>query len=219
VASPIGEDTDICLLSVQSGLDLRTWKSAATPPRVGMTAYGSPTQFRAVLLSSALRLPIKPVVGYQGTSQIRMAMESGEVDGACLSAAAYILNPLPADRFRMVLRAGATDLPQLADVPAADAQELTPEGREELALLTALRSVARFFIVRPGTPADRVTVLRTAFEQTLQDPVFLAAATVARVTMRPRSPAEVETEIRKLLDLPADRREHLKTMLLGPGGR
>jgi hypothetical protein len=148
-----------------------------------------------------------------------MALESGEVDGACLSASAYVLNPPPAERFRVVLRSGATDVPALDRVPAADALELTAAGRDDLALLTSLRGVARFFMVRPGTPADRVAVLRAAFEATLQDPEFLAAAATARVTIRPRAPADVEREIRALLDLPDDRRERLKSRLLPPGDR
>ena len=61
---------------------------------VGVPGSASPTSDRPwqrtlLLVSQALGLPVRTVAGYGGTTEIRSAMASGEVDGICLSRSSY----------------------------------------------------------------------------------------------------------------------------------
>ena len=71
-----------------------------------------------------------------------------------------------------------------------------------------------FFVAPPDTPADRVEAIRSALTATLQDPEFLAAATQARLSIRPASAAEITDKISAVLTLSDDRRA-LVSQLLG----
>ena len=47
----------------------------------------------------------------------------------------------------------------------------------------AVLSIGRAFAVRPGTPADRVAILREALAKTIADPQFQAEAKKAQIDM------------------------------------
>ena len=57
--------------------------ASSTPVRLGSTGAGGATHDVARLLQATLGLPIHLVRGYRGTAEIRLAVESGEVDGFC----------------------------------------------------------------------------------------------------------------------------------------
>src|SRR5207249_222938 len=78
-------DSNICVATASSGI-----KSIADAQKpggrqyiVGGTAPGSATDDVATVLAEALNLDIKLVRGYNGTSDMRLAMEGGELDGIC----------------------------------------------------------------------------------------------------------------------------------------
>jgi tripartite-type tricarboxylate transporter receptor subunit TctC len=56
--------------------------------------------------------------------------------------------------------------------------------------------------VRPGTPADRVAMLREALAKTLTDPQFLAEAKKAKIHMEAVSADEVTKGFTELLNQP-----------------
>jgi tripartite-type tricarboxylate transporter receptor subunit TctC len=45
-------------------------------------------------------------------------------------------------------------------------------------------SIGKPYAVRPGTPADRVAILRDAFAKVVGDPGFLAEAAAAQIDMQ-----------------------------------
>ena len=56
----------------------------------------------------------------------------------------------------------------------------------------------------PGVPADRVEVLRRAFDATVKDPAFLGEATMARIDIDPLNGEEVQTLVDEVSQTPAD---------------
>ena len=59
--------------------------SAGAPVKMGGTAPGSNGDNATRILKAALGLPIQLVSGYKGTAAIRLAVESGELAGACFN--------------------------------------------------------------------------------------------------------------------------------------
>jgi tripartite-type tricarboxylate transporter receptor subunit TctC len=53
-------------------------------------------------------------------------------------------------------------------------------------------------------PAERVDVLRRAFDATMKDPAFLAEAEKLKLDVDPMGGSEVEAAIRQILATPAD---------------
>jgi tripartite-type tricarboxylate transporter receptor subunit TctC len=53
----------------------------------------------------------------------------------------------------------------------------------------------------PGTPKDRVQLLRKAFDATLKDPDFVADAKKSRLNVDPVTPEAIESDISNLFKL------------------
>lgn len=70
--------TDAGINSFQEVMDGREWIIATEAP--GTTTHDVPS-----VLKAALGANLKMVPGYDGTSKLRLAVESKEVDGACWS--------------------------------------------------------------------------------------------------------------------------------------
>jgi tripartite-type tricarboxylate transporter receptor subunit TctC len=63
---------------------------------------------------------------------------------------------------------------ELPDVPTLLEAAKTPEGRQIMAFYVSGAEVGRSLLAPPGVPADRVKILRAAFDAMIKDPEFLA---------------------------------------------
>ena len=61
----------------------------------------------------------------------------------------------------------------------------------------------RPFKLPPGTPPERVAVLRKAFDATMADPAFLADAEKMNIEITPASGARVQEVVAKMYASPA----------------
>jgi len=69
-------------LSRDSGITTaEQWLAAKTPVKIGGIAPGTATSDIPRILAATLGLPLQVVDGYKGTSQVRLAFNSGEVQG------------------------------------------------------------------------------------------------------------------------------------------
>jgi tripartite-type tricarboxylate transporter receptor subunit TctC len=213
IGSAMAEDVDVCLTPRTSRLDLSTWRSRAVPPRMGVTTYGSANHARAMLLSAALDLPVRTVVGYKGMSDIRLAMESGEVEATCVGLDSYRATFEASDKYMIVLQSGDDPSPVLRGVPSAARLVQNAHGTALLNVLSQLRTLDRFYAVPPDTPRDRVDLLRVAFEHTMHDEAFLGEARAARLEIRPGAAEEIESRVRSVLNLPDAARREVAALL------
>jgi hypothetical protein len=213
IGAPSGSDADVCVFSARSGLDAVRWRAAAAPLRMGVTARGSGPYARTILLAAALRLPVRLIIGYQGTSQIRLAVDSGEVDGICTTLSSYRGGFEPKANYAAALQHGGNGSPDLVGVPSADALVQDDTGRSLLAIAATIRSLARFIAVPPGVPAEVTEQLRTAFAETMRDPAFLRAAADARLEIEPLSAEDVTARVNAVLDLAPDARQRIRALL------
>jgi tripartite-type tricarboxylate transporter receptor subunit TctC len=68
-------------------------------------------------------------------------------------------------------------------------------------LLAANYVYRRFYVLPPGTPKDRVRLLRKAFMDTMKDPEFLNDTQKAKLDLDPIDGAEIEKQVRELFKL------------------
>jgi tripartite-type tricarboxylate transporter receptor subunit TctC len=144
---------------------------------VAGTGPGSPSEGFPKLLNAFTGTRFKIISGYPGSNQGMMAMERGEVDGGFTSwntlkrtKQEWIAN----HDINLLVQYALERSPDLSDVPNVVETGLTPEGREALAFFASGGAVGRSIIAPPGMPAERVTILRRAFDATLKDPDFVA---------------------------------------------
>src|SRR5919109_2642245 len=195
VGSPIPEKT-ACALTKASGItSMANWQGAKSPVKLGGTGSG-PIVDVPKILQVALGLPIQLVVGYKGTADIRLAAEAGELAGACWSWEAIKSTwskGLDSGEVVIVLQALPKPHPDLPKVPLATNFAKTPEARQLIQIgIHDAADIARPFVMPPGTPKDRVQIMRAAFMSTLKDPAFIAEAEKAKLDIDPITGAELE---------------------------
>ena len=106
--------------------------ASSTPVRLGSLPGGA-THDVARLLQSALGLPIHLVRGYRGTAEIRLAVQSGEVDRLRTlwdSLKTTWRDELESGAAHAVIQGGARPLPDLPGVPLALDVARTEEARQ-----------------------------------------------------------------------------------------
>ena len=126
-------DFSTCTLSKRTGIaNLQQWLAAKNPVKIGGIGPGDFTYEIPKILEFALGLPIQVVAGYKGTAPIRLAVESGEVDGVCMdwnSIKATWRKALDSGDVKVVVQIAARTHPELADLPIAADFAKSAEGR------------------------------------------------------------------------------------------
>jgi tripartite-type tricarboxylate transporter receptor subunit TctC len=132
-----------------------------------------------LLLNEMIGTRFKIVRGYHATTEGKMAVERGEVDGSYSSVNSmmtiykdWTVNQLA----RILAQYGLERHPALPDIPAVVEFGKTSEDQSLLEFLASSSAVGRTLVVPPDVPAERVSELRAAFDATMIDPEFLADA-------------------------------------------
>lgn len=205
IGAPAG-DSSSCAISKSSGISSADqWLAAKTPVKIGAMAPGSVTSDIPKILKAALNLPIQIVEGYKGTAEIRVAADSGEVDGGCWGWETIKI------MWRQGLDSGSTKVliqmlpkrhPDLPDVPNALELAKTDDARQLIKIgIVDPATMVRSLTLPPGTPKDRVKILRDAFMATMKDPEFLAEAKTAKLDLNPLPGHEVEKIVQGFFSL------------------
>jgi tripartite-type tricarboxylate transporter receptor subunit TctC len=150
------------------------------------------------------------VSGYSGTAEIALAMERGEIDGAC----GWDWSSFKSQRPDWIKDKKVNILLQVALEPNA---ELTRMGvpsvfnyvkgeddRKVVELIISQQVFQRSYIVPPGTPAETLGTLRAAFDATMSDKQYLEDAERIRIDISPLPGAKVQELVQKLYTTPRD---------------
>ena len=202
----ITQDTTLCISWNTS--PIKSWKDAMTRQFTagGEGAAGDPDIF-AKLYKNVFGAKIRLATGFPGTTDVTLAMQRGEVDGLCGISWSTVKSRYPEwvaqKKIHLLLQAGPKD-PELRDVPLAEDLARTPEQKQILNFAVTSEVLARPFVAPPGIPADRKTVLRKAFDETMKDPAFLADAKKTLIDINPVSGPEVDAIVASLYATPKD---------------
>ncbi|HUC99517.1 MAG TPA: tripartite tricarboxylate transporter substrate-binding protein [Candidatus Polarisedimenticolaceae bacterium] len=191
-------------------------------PKCGSTGTGSPSYYLVKLMNEIIGTKFEIVTGYKGGQEIDLAVEKGEVDCRAFTVTTYFARePFISWRkknfVRVLFQTGKTRDSRLPEVPTV--QELieqykTPEGSKRMAaLVLASGEFGRPIIATPGIPADRVKMLREAFNKTLSDPALLADAKKRRLDIDPTSAEDLESLAKEVFTANRELIERMKTLL------
>ena len=206
IGAPISDHV-VCALTKASGItSVDKWMASKTPVKLGGLAPGTSTPDNATrILKASLGLPIQLVTGYKGTADVRLAADSGELAGGCWgwdSISVTWRKALDTGDAVVVLQANRRNHPDLPNVPQAIKLAKTEDARKMIEIgIHGDSDIVRPYALPPGTPKDRVQILRKAFEATLKDTEFVADAKKARLNIDPIPPEEIEKDIAGLFKL------------------
>lgn len=158
-------------------------------------------------MNKLLGTKIKVVYGYAGTTAELLAMERKEVDGAPMAySTVTTLRPKWREegKIRVLLQMGAHSHPELPDTPFFADLVKSQDERDMLDLIFAKYQMGRPFFAPPGTPPERIELLRAAFDAALKDPELIAEAAVEKLELNPLGGADVQALVKRLYAAPPD---------------
>ena len=206
IGAPVSDHV-VCALTKASGItSVEKWMASKTPVKMGGLAPGTSTPDNATrILKAALGLPIQLVTGYKGTADVRLAADGGELAGGCWgwdSISVTWRKALDSGDVAVILQANRKNHPDLPNVPQAIKLAKSDEARKMIDVgIHGDSDIVRTYTLPPGTPKDRLQILRKAFEATLRDAEFAADAKKARLNIDYIPADEIERDIAGLFKL------------------
>ena len=201
---------DNYVLGISKSLGINSidqWLKSKAVVKLGGVGVGSATDDIPKVLKETIGLPVQVVSGYSGTATVKLAFKSGEVQGVCNaweSFRATWRNEIVNNQLAIVLQHTPKPHPELPNVPVDINYAKTEEGRKLIrAVVHTTGPTARPYVLPPGTPKDRVEILRKAFMDTMKNPEFLADAGKANLNINPLDGATLEKNVREVFNLDA----------------
>lgn len=157
------------------------------------------------VMNKLLGTRIKLINGYNGTAPQLLALERGEIDGSSMAYSTVLtLRPnLHRDKEIIVLlQIGRAKHPDLKDVTLLSDLMKSDEDRAILSVIFDKYQMGRPFFAPPGVPADRVELLRRAFDETMADQAFITEAAQQHLELSPLPGKEVQALIERLYATP-----------------
>lgn len=213
--------TPYCAIMAHTGL--KSWKDILAANReikMGATGPGSTYDDVPQILNRTVGTKFNVVTGYEGTGTILVAMRREEVEGGCWTwesartTARAMLDAEGDDKLIPFLIHSRWEDPEVQNIP------LIPEvikGEDNLSAYRTWSAPYEFqrpFSVPPGTPKERLELLRKAFADTLKDPEFLADAKKSKSVVTFVSGKDVEKHVQNVLSITPKAKELLSFLMV-----
>jgi tripartite-type tricarboxylate transporter receptor subunit TctC len=199
---------------------IKTFADAQKSPSIlGASSAGGATRDYAYLHNHTAGTRFNVVTGYKGTVDIALAMERGEVDGLCgwdwSSVKSQKADWVRDKKLNILVQVGLNPQEELGamGVPRIWQFINNANDRKVAELVVSQQVFQRSYVVPPGTPAEQIKILRTAFDATMQDQQFLADARKMKISITPLSGAEVQTIVAKLYATPRELVERARSVI------
>jgi tripartite-type tricarboxylate transporter receptor subunit TctC len=186
----------------------------------GVTSYYDDVGSLSLVTKAVTGAKLKLVSGYPGGNDIQSSMEKGEVDAefgwSWGAVKATKKNWLDQNKINIVLQIGTAKSPELPSVPSIMDYARNDLDRNALELLLAPDAFAWPFVVPPGVPADRIALLRAAFDETMKDPSFVSDARHLSLEINPMSGGAMQDKIEHILGFDASVISRAKALVKPP---
>lgn len=192
-------------------------RKAQVPPKCGATGWDTSSIIPAS--EDALGAKFDLVVGYQEANQVDLAVVRGEVVCRMLGLTAHFSREpfitWHSNGFdRHLLQTGRKRDGRALDVPTIYelmAQYKTSEiSRRAVEVLTGGEDFGHPMMAPPGTPSDRVKILRDAYAKALRDPELLAQAKKGQWIVEPVPGEELQALADRIMNQPSEVVERIK---------
>ncbi|MPZ40810.1 MAG: hypothetical protein GEU95_22715 [Rhizobiales bacterium] len=194
---------DGVMFAIRADLPYKTFKEMKDSGKefvAGTTGPGSNAHDMPLLLKEFAGLKLRLVAGYSANSDILLAVERKESD-AYSAFATTVQRAVDRGAVRPLVRT-RTAVPGWNHLPTDESLTTDKIGRGLMSIRGIPQSIGRAFAVRPGTPPERVAMLREALGKALKDPALLEEAKKAKIHMEHISADVVTKSFAELLDQP-----------------
>jgi tripartite-type tricarboxylate transporter receptor subunit TctC len=216
--------TPVCGIMAFTGLKtLDDVVAANREIKVGASGPGGTYYDLPEILNRTIGTKFKLVSGYEGTGTIVVAMRRREVEGGCPTWESMrttyrtMLDAKGDERIIPFLIHSRWEEPEVKDLPLIpDLIKKDPDKLAAYKTWVGSYEFQRPFTVPPGTPKDRLQLLRKAFADTLKDPEFLAEAKKVKLEVTYVSGEQIDQYVQDMLAITPKAKELLHFLLVKP---
>jgi tripartite-type tricarboxylate transporter receptor subunit TctC len=202
-------NSDTSLAVVNAGKGIKTWEDLRKREVVvAGTGVGTESVVVPYILRNLMGFKYRVIAGYPGGSQMDLALLRGEVDGrgtySWTSLKPKYDRLVKSGKIIMLYQQGLKKHPELKDIPLV--QDLTdnPETKRILRLQFTAFELGRPLFVAPGVPADRIVILRDAFNATMKDKALLGDAKNQKQEINPLTGEEMTAILKEAYATPKE---------------
>jgi tripartite-type tricarboxylate transporter receptor subunit TctC len=167
---------------------IKNWRDLAASSHfaVGSAGVGTGAYLDGAVLHNVFGMKLRQIGGYPGSTEERLAIERGELDGACSEWNALPENWIQGGKVNPFVRFLKETPPGFpGDVPYIVDLATAPDDKAVLAMLATPSELGNPFAAPRQVPSGRLTMLRAAFAATMADADFRADAAALKMPVEP----------------------------------
>jgi len=200
-------DSDVSSCGVWKHTGIKNWEDLKTKETTfGATGPAAITSIHPLVLGSLFGLKTKVILGYQGTRDVNLAMQRGEVDGTCGMYMSSIRSQYQADvdsgALTILMTFGTERTKDFPNVPSVFELIKNDDDRKLADLIWGSDRIGRPIAAPPGLAPERAATLRKAFDAMVKDPEFLAEANKIGLSIEPMSGELVQKRFAEFYNTP-----------------
>ena len=201
------------VLIVKASTGVKTFDDLKKGPiHIGASGRTSQGGLAVYMMNHFLGTKLVSVLGYRGGPSLYLAMERGETEARLVP-----MDSLALQRPDWIKSNYINIIAQESLVPVADSKLplimdmiADPRGKQMFKIVDSGSMMGFGLATPPGTPADRLAVLRAAFNKVMADPAFLAAAKQAKLPINADIGENLASFVNDVVGTPADVTAELK---------
>jgi tripartite-type tricarboxylate transporter receptor subunit TctC len=222
IGSPVQGESQMYMRADTPYKTIEDVRNAKEPPRCGAQGTSDSAYYLPKLFEELIGTKFNLVQGYPGGPEIDLAVERGEIHCRSFTIEAFLSRePYHTWRkkgfVRNIIQTGKkrdSKMPETPTVWELMDKYKTPESSRRLAnVMLASGALGRPMLAPPGLVADRVKILRDAFNRTMEDKEFLADLDKRSFDLDPVKGEELERIVKDVMSQPADIIARMKKLL------
>lgn len=183
---------------------------------MGGSGAGSGPSFMPTVINNVTGSKFKVIEGYQGSSEIHLAIARGEVSGIC--GGYFTIRRMQGERLKSGAMAVLFSYERkrhaiLGDVPSVTEFITDPAKGQLFAFITSSAEFGRPYAAPPDLPADRLAALRQAFADLAKDTPFLAEVEQLDLPFNLTTGEELQSVTMELFAIPKETRDQAIAMM------
>jgi tripartite-type tricarboxylate transporter receptor subunit TctC len=193
------------------------------PLKAGATRAGSTGYDLPLILNETLGTNFEVVSGFTGTATTRVALQKHELEAFCSQwesmrvTARSMLDAPGDDKLIPFIVSERWEDPEVKDLPLFKDAIKDPKKYAIYRAWASQMDFQRPFSVPPGTPKERIAILRKGLADTLKDPELLKEAKKSKLVVTPVSGEKTQELVDEILSMPADVKQSLAFLVRKQG--
>jgi tripartite-type tricarboxylate transporter receptor subunit TctC len=187
--------------------------------KAGATRAGSAGYDMPLILNETLGTNFEVISGFTGTATTRVALQKREINAFCSQwesmrvTARAMLDAPGEDKLIPFIISERWEDPEVKDLPLFKDAIKDPKKYGIFRSWASQMDFQRPFTVAPGTPKERLAILRKALAETLKDAALLAEAKKSKLVITPVSGEKTEKLVDEILSMPPEAKKALSFLV------